>query len=173
MRCLKSVLKVLILAAVLGGLGASAPTPAQAHTLGIEVLGRSILYGVSYERSLAGLPWQTGIGLSRSAVESLEPGGQEPEFMLFPVYALGRISHRPDQAWLWSAGFTWLASTTPLQDRTSIYGGLRFASLPLILNAGLGYEWASVSGFLVRANLLIQLAKNIVPGLSLNLAYKL
>jgi hypothetical protein len=160
----RSLLAVILLASAVASSSAQGD-----QSVGVEILGRSMLYGVAYERELPGLPLSAGLGLSRASVEASEAGGNEPRILLVPVYAVGRLF---GEDWIWSGGVTWLASQESTEGRRAIYGGLRFGGLPFILNAGVGREWRASDGFTLRANLLVQAAANVAPGLSLNLAYR-
>ncbi len=118
----------------------------------LEVMGRSIVYGVQVDRAL-NERWAVGLGFSRVNVQS-SPDRPDAAALLFPLHANYYLSDEP-VSWFTTAGLTPFTNSENVEQREAILGTLRFSSLPILLTAGAGIELRQQEGFLFRLQGLI------------------
>jgi hypothetical protein len=139
-----------------------------ANSVSVELFGKSVLYGLAYDRILSP-HW--GAGISGAAVVAVYPDGT----------TAGRSGVISPQATYYltpgersltaSASLITLTSWRSLRGQGSVLGGLQYPESPFIPAVAGGYEVRRLNGFLFRAQLYVLAAGNIVPWLGFSFGY--
>jgi len=125
----------------------ASPREQHPNTVRIEVLGRSLVYGLQYERSWT-RRWSTGAGFAHVDAGA-ESGENRPSTALIPVY-IHYALREESPCWSVTGGLTWVSNAAAMSGKTAILGSLRFPSTPLLPHLGVGYSIRQGNGFAFR-----------------------
>ncbi len=144
-----------------------APTSA-VNALSLEVLGRSLVLGVQFDRRL-NPEWALAAGFSRVDAQDGDRKSVASPFLL-PIHVLHYFS-AGRSAWFASGGLTFFTDARAAAGRAPVIGTLRFPAIPLLLNAGLGFEIRQDHGFLFRVQGLLTRGASAAISTGLQLGY--
>lgn len=126
--------------------------------VGMEVLGRSIIYGPQFDM-LFNSQWSVGAGVAQ--ISSADISGL-PATALIPLFTNFYFSSQ-GSSWFLTSGITMVTNSSEMKGQDAVLGNLRFSSFPLLPNLGVGYEIRQAHGFLFRLNSLLYWGKNLAP----------
>jgi len=149
---------------------ASQPRETLPWSVSFEVMGRTVLYGVTLERALSNHA-ALGVALSRAEAQSAV-GLPSAATVLIPISYYRYLSDQGGSPF-WNAGLTFVSNTTEVGGRSAILGTLRYPSFPFMAHAGLGWEIRQENGFLFRAQTIVTRASStsIASGFNLGFAF--
>lgn len=140
-----------------------------ANAMSFEVMGRSIFFGVTYDRKFQN-QWSVGVGISRTTTEHPSNTDIREPSWLVPVYFQYYLS--PElRGWLVSAGVTWMTAGPVLEEMQALLAGMEFGSIPFYGHFGWGYEIREDSGFLLRLNGLGNISRKLTLSWGFCLGY--
>lgn len=167
---MKSILNVkwcvLVLFVVCGSRGALAEGEHTRATvsdaLGAEVLGRGMLWSVSYDRAVND-DMAAGFGFGSVGTKSRVTGADTstPAYLL-PVYFNYYFLQEQGSPFV-TGGANVVLNNSEVKTYKGALTTLEFASSPVIPNFGLGYENRSETGFMVRGTAYVLVGDNIAP----------
>jgi hypothetical protein len=134
-----------------------------------EVGGRALLYSLSFDRVLSD-DLLVGIGVGSVTMNDRFGGTSGLSATLVPVY-LNYYFMREAGSLFATAGASLVTNSSLVSGLTSSAGGLQLSSSPLLPTLGLGYEYRSDPGFLVRLAGYLILGQNSVPWIGVSIGY--
>lgn len=139
---------VIPLALLIAPVQAAGIRGAQPYSLTFEVMGRTVLYGITLERALT--PQSAlGLGLAKAQAQ-----GSDAATALIPVSYYQYFADQEISPFF-NAGLTYVSNSSEVGGRAAILGTLRYPSFPLMAHAGLGWEVRQENGFLFRLQALV------------------
>jgi hypothetical protein len=161
--------------AFLGVMALTAPARAE-HTrvtnpnaLSVEVLGRGLLYSISYDR-VATDDLVAGIGIGSVSLKTAGGTDANASVTMIPFYANYYFT-RDGNSLYGTAGATLVSNSSSASSLKSSAGGVEFGSSSVLPNFGLGYESRGDSGFLFRVAAYAIVADNVAPWGGFTLGY--
>ena len=156
--------RALLIAAIAAAIPANAaPRSKLPRAIGIEVLSKSVLYGLFYDQAI-GERWVAGIGLTRTYTFETEK-----VTALIPLYGNYYLTDGPD--FFASAGAIVVTNAGAVSGESPVLGGIRFTGFPLLPFLGAGYEQRGANGFLARAQANLTLSGTLSPSAGISLGY--
>ena len=117
--------------------------------LSLELGGRGFLYSLNFDRVLND-NLAAGFGIGNVTANSASLVSASQSSVVIPVYF--NYYFMPDAGSFYvTGGADLVTNASGLSGFTSSPGGLSFSSSPILLTFGIGYEFRSDSGYLVRA----------------------
>lgn len=114
--------------------------------LSLELGGRGFLYSLNFDRVLND---NLAVGLGIGNVTAAGSNAVSQSSLVIPVYFSFYLMPDASSIYL-TAGADLVTSASAWAGLTSSPGGLNFSSSPIIGNFGIGYEYRSDAGYLVR-----------------------
>jgi hypothetical protein len=135
------------------------------NALTFEIGGRSLNYSFNFDRVLSD-ELSVGVGYGTFTTQ----GGiySSPSSGVVPVYANYYFSREAGSLYV-TAGAAILTSNN--SGQTTQLGNLQLSSSSLLGSAGVGYEYRSDPGFLVRMTGYLMMSGNIVPWAGMSLGF--
>ncbi len=132
--------------------------------LGVEVLGRGLVYSVFFDRALDD---QLVAGIGFGHVKLTSPSKTDTVTVI-PVYANYYFAREAGSLFA-SGGVT--VATADVDNLKSNTSGVEFGSAPIVPTVGLGYENRSDAKFLFRMAAYALVAENVRPWVGFSLGY--
>lgn len=139
------------------------------NAVSIEVLGRTVLYGLQWDRSLTE-QISAGVSLSHVSVSGDSASSAVGSTWILPVFGNYYFSSEPSSIFA-TAGLSLLSRTQGFEGRQLILGGAEITSFPIWTTVGAGYEIRQPSGFLFRVNGLLTVSGAVSTSFGLNLGH--
>jgi hypothetical protein len=137
--------------------------------LSLELGGRGLLYSLNFDRVLSdNLAAGFGIGTVTASLSNLTATSQSSPIL--PVYFNFYFMQDAGSLYV-TGGADLLTSPSSVSGLTSSPGGLGFSSSPILLTLGLGYEFRSDAGYLVRAAAYGVYGSSLVPWGGISFGY--
>jgi hypothetical protein len=143
-----------------------ATNPSAIHA---EVGGRALLYSLSIDRVLND-DILVGIGLGTVTMNDLLGNSSNLSATLVPVY-LNYYFMREAGSLFATGGATLVTNSNAVSGLKTSTGGLQLSSTPLLPTLGVGYEYRSDPGFLVRVAGYLVVGQNTVPWGGVSIGY--
>lgn len=131
--------------------------------LGVEVLGRGLLYSIYFDHVLSD-ELAAGFGFGTA---TLNGGGNA---ILLPVYASYYFMREQGSIFV-TAGAAVATNAGDAAGKASTVGALTFSSSPVVPNFGIGYENRAESGFLFRFTAYGMIAQQFSPWAGFSFGY--
>jgi hypothetical protein len=171
------IVSVLGAALVISGALAWSPTARAEHTrvtypnaISLEVFGRGLLYGLSYDRVLSD-DLVVGLSYGHTPLDDLNGNDANVGTSLIPVY-LNYYFSRSAGSLFMTAGVTVVTSTDEAKDHKTGYGGVEFgSSRPVLPTFGVGFEERSDANFLFRVTGYGIVGRKLAPWFGISLGY--
>jgi hypothetical protein len=137
-------------------------------TLSAEIGGRAGLYSVNFDRVLND-DLAAGIGFGSLQAETSGVGNKQGSAVI-PIYLNAYLMRDAGSLYL-TAGASLLTSPDSIKGKTLTPGSLQFSSSPFMAHFGLGYEYRSDVGYLVRLTAYGLVSQNIAPWGGISVGY--
>lgn len=170
MSCSKSILKhsskILTIAAVSVLSFASAAhaehtRPTNPNALSVEVLGKTFLYTVQYDRAVTDDVF-AGVGIGTASLDNLDGTDANTSAVMIPVYA-GYYFLRDQGSPFVIAGASLVTNHSDTVGKKTSLGGVEYGSNQVLPFFGAGYEVRTDSGFLFRVTGYGEVGKSVKP----------
>ena len=133
------------------------------NALGLELLGRGMLYTLNYDRVISD-DMSAGFGIGTVSTRFLNDQDTGKSATLVPAY-LNYYLTRDAGSLFGSAGVTLVTNSSDVKGFKSSTGNLEFPSGAILPTFGVGYENRGDAGFLVRVTAYGVLGKSLTPWL--------
>jgi hypothetical protein len=164
----KFLSQALLLAGAVGSVAAfSAPAfaehtrPTNPNALSVEVLGKTFLYTVQYDRAVTDDVF-AGVGIGSVSLNDLNGNDAGTSAVLVPVYA-GYYFLRDQGSPFVIAGASLVTNHSETSGKQTSLAGLEMGSNQVLPFFGAGYEVRTDSGFLFRVTGYGEVGKSVKP----------
>lgn len=141
------------------------------NDLSFELGGRALLYSANYTRTIND---DLSFGFGYGGVATNNPDGtpSSTPVAIIPVY-LNFYLAQTESSPFFTIGGDLVTNSGAVNGQSTAVGGLRFSASPILLTFGLGYEYRSVNGLLVRLAAYGIYSSSLFPwgGLSFGFAF--
>jgi hypothetical protein len=169
MKCRSALAVSLLLVSVLGQSALAAHTRVtNPNAISFELLGRGLLYSVSYDRVLND-ELAAGFGYGGVTTKVGDMSANQTASMI-PAYINYYLA--ADQGSVYAtAGAVLIANSSTAQGKSASVSGIDFTSQSVIPQFGLGYENRGDSGFLFRVTAYGMIANKFAPWAGFTFGY--
>jgi hypothetical protein len=137
--------------------------------INLEVLGRGLLYSISFDRVLND-DLAAGIGFGTTTLNNLDGTSSGVSTALIPVY-INYYFMRDAGSLFVTGGATIVGNSSGANGLKANFSGLQFNSTPVLPTFGLGYENRGDSGFLFRVTGYGIIGQTLAPWVGFTLGY--
>ena len=166
----------LIVGAALGAVGVGSQPARAEHTrvtnpnaVSLELLGRGLLYGISFDRVVSD-DLVAGASFGRVSLNDLAGNDVNSSTTLIPVYMNYYFMREAGSAFI-TAGADLVLNSDEVKGRKAAYSGVEFSSTPLLPTFGVGYENRSDAGFLFRVAAYGIIGNKLAPWLGFSMGF--
>jgi hypothetical protein len=135
--------------------------PTNPNALSVEVLGKTFLYTVQYDRAVTDDVF-AGVGIGTVALDNLDGTDANASAVMIPVYA-GYYFLRDQGSPFVIAGASLVTNHSDTVGRKTSLGGVEYGSNQVLPFFGAGYEVRTDSGFLFRVTGYGEIGKTVKP----------
>jgi len=135
--------------------------PTNPNALSLEVLGKTFLYTVQYDRAVTDDVF-AGVGIGTVALDNLDSTDAGVSAVMVPVYA-GYYFLRDQGSPFVIAGASLVTNHSDTIGKKTSLAGLEYGSNQVVPFFGAGYEVRTDSGFLFRVTGYGEIGKSIKP----------
>lgn len=139
------------------------------NSVNVELGGRGLLYTFSYDRVLSD-ELSVGFGFGTVPMNDLFGNTTNVSATIVPLY-LSYYFMREAGSLFATAGASLVANSSSVSGLKTSVGGLQLSSTPLLPTAGVGYEFRSDPGFLVRVAGYLILGQTVAPWGGFSIGY--
>jgi hypothetical protein len=136
----------------------------------VELAGRGLLYSVNIDRVLSD-DFSAGFGIGSVTMNDLNGVSANISATMIPAYVNYYLMRDAGSVFV-TGGINLVTNANTVKDLKSNAGNLEFSSTPIHFNAGVGYEYRSDAGYLMRVTgYALYGGKKIAPWAGVALGY--
>ena len=139
------------------------------NAINLEVLGRGLLYSISFDRVLSD-DLAAGIGFGTVGLNNIDGTGSNQSTALIPVY-INYYFMRDSGSLFVTGGATLVGNSSGANGLKANFSGLQFNSTPVLPTFGAGFESRGDSGFLFRVTAYGIIGQTLSPWVGFTLGY--